>query len=464
MLGVSIICAVVIGILLVTWCQGFFAIGGAMLVVAASLVSFLTSHRFAQASSKLEDNSSKRFRTKRHSAWTTTLIVTVILCIAMFLICWHCRAVYWSSLTTFFDKSPSHWILIKLPTVAIQQVLLCLVLIPACRKFCSIDSCVAVICSIAFAICHLPNVLLMFLTLIGSLTWCVLFFRYQRLLPLIASHLLLAICAAAFCGEYILNLRVGEACIEMLPYSIGGKNDDPWVFPGCVIGELDRVEQSKEGFVVSGWSVDPIHNYVPTKFIVINNEGKIEEFLLNVDQLVERKDKLIYTGQHNVKCGVTIKLPNLHSIDFDYTEIYAKNKNGWCDKLKLVDHVRPIPAGASEYTVILLNPDADGYYQINANPDQSITLSGWAVDFDSQSPCDNFFFFQDGNAAGATLKQVNGVKGSLERPDIVQAYGKENYRYCGFQIGLEEHDPGKFRMFAQKKDGRLFELKRWRPQ
>ena len=435
-----------------------------MLVAAASLVVFLTSHQFTHSSRNLNKDATQRIPIKTHDAWITTLIVTVILCIAMFLICWQCRAVYWSSLTTFFDKSPSHWILIKLPTVFIQQVLLCLVLIPACRKFCSSDSSVAVICSIAFAISHLPNVLLMFLTLIGSLTWCVLYFRYQRLLPLIASHFLLAICVAAFCGEYVLNLRVGKACIEMLPYSIGSKDEGFWVFPGCVIGELDGLEQTKEGFVVSGWCVDPIHNYVPTKFIMINNEGKTEAFSLNVDQLVEREDKLIYTGHQNVTCGVKIKLATVNSVDFDNVEIYAKNKNGLCDKLNLVDHVRPIQPGASEYPVILLNPEADGYYQISTNPNQSITLSGWAVDFDSQSPCQMYFCYHDDHATGATLIQMNVVKDSIERPDIVQAYGKENYRYCGFQIELEDCDPGEFRIFAQKKDGRLFELKRWRPQ
>lgn len=109
------------------------------------------------------------------------------------------------------------WIGCKTAAVAAQQIGLQLFLLPTLYQLTGRKWTALLASAIIFGLLHLPNVLLVALTILAGGLWCWLYQRMGRLLPLIVSHVLLATLAhAAFDEHLIYDLRVGAKLLPRL--------------------------------------------------------------------------------------------------------------------------------------------------------------------------------------------------------------------------------------------------------
>ena len=169
----------------------------------------------------------------------------------------HCRAVHpcWSSIAILIgswaapnfngiiDKSFLHWMGVKFPTVTIQQLMLHLIMVPLAYGALRSRSGAVIVSAALFAVFHAPNVVLMILTMTAGVVWVSLFIQYRNLVGLIASHFALAVLVAGVGGEYVLNMRVGATCMELLPHEVESQDRTIVVFPRSVIGHVDELSQ-----------------------------------------------------------------------------------------------------------------------------------------------------------------------------------------------------------------------------
>jgi hypothetical protein len=98
----------------------------------------------------------------------------------------------------------------KVFIVALQQVLLCWYLLPALRKITGINTAALAATAVTFGSFHLPNLMLASVTAATAVAWLLIFERGRRLSPIIVSHFILAITAAAVLPERLsYDLAVG---------------------------------------------------------------------------------------------------------------------------------------------------------------------------------------------------------------------------------------------------------------
>jgi membrane protease YdiL (CAAX protease family) len=449
-LSMAMFVMIVAGIMLATWMESAPRVIALGLVSIAMVVSSFL-HRCGGYFSAFTDAVDSEKRATIHS-WCKTVTLTLALCAVLFIACWILGAVYVSGLQTFFDKSPYHWLLVKLPTIVAQQWIFCWALLPNAYYVLRSKLMACTVGAIAFALCHFPNPLLMFLTLIASFAWGQLYVRYRRILPLILSHFVLSICAASFCGEYIFNLRVGMPCFQVLPFRAVHNGSATWIMPGCVVGEIDSVVQHGSTLEIGGWCFDPIHNYTPSRFNVFQANG-IRQINLPPSQIIERSDKIEFTGQQNVRCGFQFSLENTGFAQ-NGLYVFPENRNGWCDLVTHKTYLDFLPDGATDYPFAVLNPNADGYFRIIGADHNRLLINGWAIDLESTEVCSSIYMFN-----GEKVSKVVLTKHSISRPDIVSAYREDEFLDCGFQCEITADQPGRLRMFARKSNGQLFELK-----
>jgi len=143
-------------------------------------------------------------------AWLRVVVFTVVAGGLIFLIGWWTGACRLDSLTFVWDKSLVEFLVSKLPTVVGQQLLLQLFLLPILLRLTGRTTTAIAGGALIFALLHLPNPLLMVLTLIGGAFWMASYKRSGRLLPLICSHCVLATLVAGVGGEYRRLLGISD--------------------------------------------------------------------------------------------------------------------------------------------------------------------------------------------------------------------------------------------------------------
>lgn len=100
--------------------------------------------------------------------------------------------------------------------VAVQQLVLCLFFYPSLYRITGNRKAAVVVTAIVFGVLHLPSLLLAGLAVVAAAVWLFLFERSQRLAPLIASHIVLAVVAAAVFPERLsYNLAVGRNALPV---------------------------------------------------------------------------------------------------------------------------------------------------------------------------------------------------------------------------------------------------------
>ncbi|MBX3512925.1 MAG: CPBP family intramembrane metalloprotease [Xanthobacteraceae bacterium] len=99
----------------------------------------------------------------------------------------------------------------KIFIIAVQQAALCLFLFPVLYRISRSRSAALVLAAVTFGLLHLPSLFLAAIVTAMAALWLFLFGRTRRLPPLIVSHFVLAVLAAALFPERLTyNLAVGR--------------------------------------------------------------------------------------------------------------------------------------------------------------------------------------------------------------------------------------------------------------
>ncbi len=365
---------------------------------------------------------------------------------SLFLVClWTgaFRGDFWASM---LDKSFSEWLMVKIPTVAGQQVMLQLLIVPVLLRLFQRVSVVVVVGALLFSLLHLPNLLLVGLTLVAGLFWIASYCRSQKLLPIVVSHAVLAIMAAGFCGEYVLNMRVGASCVALLPGQLESESGVRYEFPRCVIGCAERLSQSGDQLVIEGWVYDCVHHRCPTAL-----------FIKVADRLVELKDtqfELVKSGQwSNARNGgfvglecysftakVSISRTEVPYLETSETELmtfgpaefqlYAANINGRVAELGRMEELKAAPSRHEE-TVVLFPVEVDGRVDRLEWQNGRLNLRGWAADLKASCLVKQICIESDGE-----LTFIDLANHRLERPTTAKAIDQPALLECGFAVSV----------------------------
>jgi membrane protease YdiL (CAAX protease family) len=107
----------------------------------------------------------------------------------------------------------------KVFIVVLQQLILCRFLFPLFRRVVGNRKAALAVTAIAFGLLHLPSLFLALMAAAVAVMWLFLFERSRRLVPLMVSHLVLVIIAAALFPERLAyNLAVGRNALPIARY------------------------------------------------------------------------------------------------------------------------------------------------------------------------------------------------------------------------------------------------------
>lgn len=108
----------------------------------------------------------------------------------------------------------------------VQQLLLQGVFLPRFLRLIPKPAAAALVASALFALAHLPNPVLVPITLIWGLAACLLFLRYRNLYPLMIAHAILGITVAiTIPGPVDHNMRVGLGYLRYDPHKYALRMD-----------------------------------------------------------------------------------------------------------------------------------------------------------------------------------------------------------------------------------------------
>jgi len=196
----------------------------------------------------------------------------------------------------------------KLAVVSLQQVALQLLVFPLCCEMLRGSRRPTLVSSAAiFGALHLPNLLLAGLTAGAAALWCSLYLRRPRLLPLIVSHLILAVVARAACGDAIYNMRVGASVLPLLPRTVVAEDGQELRFvPRSLEGFVDDCRIGQEAAECWGWLLDLDRREVGESIEVLAGGG-LHRYPVS---RVTRQDVADHFGMPQlVDCGFRVELP-----------------------------------------------------------------------------------------------------------------------------------------------------------
>lgn len=131
--------------------------------------------------------------------------------------------------------------------------------------------------ALAFGALHLPNPLLMVLTFTAGVIWIGLYRRHGRILPLVASHLLLTLLVRETCYDAVYHMRVGADAWQLLPSTVATREGPLPLCPLSVQGALDALEPAGDKMVCAGWAAD-IDGGKPADAILVVYQGETHRF------------------------------------------------------------------------------------------------------------------------------------------------------------------------------------------
>jgi hypothetical protein len=339
-----------------------------------------------------------------------------------------------------FDKSALEWVTVKLPTVASQQIMLQLLLAPILLRLFRKATTAAFVGASIFAFLHLPNPLLVCLTLISGVVWLHCFYRSQKLIPIVMSHALLAFLAAGFCGEYVLNMRVGGQCLPMLPQQVETETGNVAIYPQCLAGSAERLSQAGDQLIIEGWIRDCVHHARP-KSLSIMVDGR----LLKVDQVefqtgsIQRRTNqpqavILEEACYNFVAQIDIKKTTSKSGKFEEFQLYGINVNGNGSRLGRRGSLHAID-GIANHTVVLFPAEVDGRIDSVSMKNGQVRLSGWAADLREQCLSDQVAIELNG-----TLRFISLKNHRVKREHTAQALDDLRFLHCGFAVSSPSID------------------------
>ena len=257
---------------------------------------------------------------------TTILLATLglglVLAVAFFLLD------LWSpSLVSLSERTVTDWWMVKVPTVILQQVLFQLVFIPTLLFLTGNRTLTVTLAALIFSFFHLPNPLLVILTLSIGLFWFSQAISRPRLITLTVSHLVLAVVLATVGEEYVFDMRVGQICFQKWPAVIESEADDKSlvVYPRPLPGEIYKVSQKGTQVQFCGKVFDPIRSKAPHSiFLVLGSYDPLDTIGRSwVPQKILRVDQIEPGGEfeldiESARVGGALEI-----------RMFAQHKFGW---------------------------------------------------------------------------------------------------------------------------------------
>jgi len=226
----------------------------------------------------------------------------------------------------------SGWWLGKLVVVAAQQLLLQFFLLPRVHELTGRRGPTLVLSSLVFGAMHLPNYLLAGLTAVAAPVWCSMYLRTRRVVPLILSHLILAVVARAACGDAIHHMRVGAAVLPLLPRIVAAADGSELrVAPRAVEGFLDRCSTEGERAICTGWAAD-LDRRQPATEIVVLAAGSLHRYPAT---MLPRPDVAAEFHLPAIeRCGFRIDLPGVWLTAPEGVRFFATAADGTTTELE----------------------------------------------------------------------------------------------------------------------------------
>lgn len=192
-------------------------------------------------------------------SWGKVLLGSFILAIFLLFGAWAIGVINVDSYSSFWAKlvSDQTWWKRKFGTVVVQQVALQLCLLPACLSLCKNKWLGVSLAALLFGLIHSPNPYLMLITASAGFFWCWTWLGSRRLVPLICSHLLLAILAREYCNDDLYNMRVGAKVLDLFPQTVRSASGESFVNdPMLLSGAWDALKIEGDEVTCQGWAAD----------------------------------------------------------------------------------------------------------------------------------------------------------------------------------------------------------------
>jgi hypothetical protein len=322
--------------------------------------------------------------------------------------------------TAWLSESRADWLWVKLPTVIIQQAVLQWFVVPCLGQFRPRSVEAALLGSTVFALLHAPNPLLVGATWLAGFGWIRLYQRYRQLAPLVASHFCLAIGLAWFGGEYVLNMRVGSNCIELLPTTIGAESGRLRVMRHAIRGEIGAIWLVDGLVIFQGMARDPFRAAPATGFWLVSRDRGRMVALNRSATGVDQNDLFELAAAADVLRGD------------ESWELYGGNANGWFAPIGRWEARTLPPAAPSDRQVQLYPIGMDGRCESMTSDQHSVQIGGWAIDQQSLRPPGLVGICTD---AG---EWVTLIEQPADRPDIALSLGSSDAGACGFDIAVDD--------------------------
>ncbi|MDB4679679.1 CPBP family intramembrane metalloprotease [Planctomycetaceae bacterium] len=198
-------------------------------------------------------------KTSLVQSWLKILVGSVLLASILMLCAWGLGVINVDSYSSFWAKflSDQTWWKRKVGTVVAQQIALQLCLLPACMTLCKSRWKGIALSSFLFGMIHSPNPYLMLITIAGGCFWCWMWLDSRRMMPLICSHLLLAILAREYCNDALYNMRVGAKVLDLFQQSVQSASGESFINdPMLLRGEWNALKVEGDEVTCRGWAVD----------------------------------------------------------------------------------------------------------------------------------------------------------------------------------------------------------------
>ncbi len=357
-----------------------------------------------------------------------------------------------------WDKSAIEWLGVKIPTVIGQQVLLHLMLMPLLIRLLSNVSTSVWVAATIFAALHLPNPILVLMTFVSGVAWLAIYQQSQRLLPLVCSHLTLAVLAAAFGGEYLLNMRVGRSCLELFPSTVQLGSRTAWEFPCSTVGCAERLTQTNTNLVVEGWAFDAVHAEPPRAMAIRHGDNFwIIENVAFKNASSKDFSQSAKTGFVGEDCYAFVAKIPLSTLAYHQPfDLFASNQNGHWSQLGTLGELKKQTEQIS-HPVVLFPIEIDGRIDSIDQQTEGLTIIGWAADLQERDLAHRIIV-QIGDSTRAIV--LDAAQRS-QRPDVAAAYSQKAFEQCGFEFklpSLSANQIDRLRFFVQDHSGQLHPL------
>jgi hypothetical protein len=306
---------------------------------------------------------------------------------------------------------------------------------------------------------HLPNPILMLFTLIGGSVWLANYQHSREMLPLVGSHLILAVLAAAFGGEYMLNMRVGASCLDLFPTPISSASNTVWEYPCSSVGCAERLVQTDSHLEIQGWVNDAVHAERPLSIAVRYRDKFVE-----IEEVVFEKKSVTEFSQAEAagfvldECySFVAKVPLFLFSGQEEFELYACNQNKHWARINAMGPLAKSNFAARQ-PIVLFPVVIDGRIEKLDQQASRVRVRGWAADLERETLASQIFV-QIGNAEKTI--QLNQLQ-RLGHADIAKSYSQPAYNQCGFQFDLPRMSAGDFdriKFFVQDDQQYLHPLK-----